>query len=326
MLSCPCNFQVAKEGYPTVKKYSPIWVPIVVFVVVSVDIINNTYHREIIENIAPSYVDFVRQYHGFDGEDLKEKNRIRQTIAAQSQPFTVVVELTSGSSHVEENVDGRQSYSDLYQSLKNKYSTEGHIRQIMFTDNIMNSAEGVSEQQPELENEQKCCGHSGTVSMSGHPLQRTLWHNETVSSNPSSNSNRVKLNRNHHFSRDMIFDSYDDITSLYLSYWNTYKKVENGQRLVVKECHIPNNTQHENTDTTNNRSTPNKAHNDRIHRMMKINDAKMNIRSLQERIFQLKQERQQGTRDMDDIEMDIREAQKEIIQLQRTHLNWFYYF
>ena len=315
------------------KKYSPIWVPIVVFVVVSVDIINNTYHREIIENVAPSYVDFVRQYHGFDGEDLKEKNRIRRTIAAQSEPFSVVVELTSGASHVEEHVDGRQSYGDLYQSLKNKYSTEENIMQITFSDNNVNSSEDVSErqqieQQQVLENEQKCCGHSGIVSMSGHPLQRTLWHNETAA-NSSSSSNRVKLNRNHQFSRDMMFDSYDDITGLYLSHWKTYKKIENSQRLVIKECHIPNNTQHDSIDKTNNNNTTNNnnnTRNDRIHRMMKINDAKMNIRSLQERIKQLNQERQQGTRDMDDIEMDIREAQKEIIQLQRTHLNWFYYF
>ena len=317
---------MAKEGFPTVKKYSPIWVPIVVFVIVSVDIINNTYHREIIENIAPSYVDFVRQYHGFDGEDLKEKNRIRRTIAAQSEPLSVVVELTSGATHVEVLVDGRQPYSELYQSLKNKYSAEGNIRQIMFSDNNVNSSgEGsehlhVEQQHATL---QKRRERTDIVSMSGHPLQRTLWNDETATT-PLSSSNKVKLNRNHQFSRDMMFDAYDDITSLYLSHWKTYKKIENCHRLIIKECHIPNNAQHDSTDTTNNKTT--NTHNDRIHRMMKINDAKMNIRSLQVRINQLKQERQQGMRDMDDIEMDIRAAQKEIIQLQRTHLNWFYYF
>ena len=172
-----------------------------------------------------------------------------------------------------------------------------------------------------MENEQKSCGHTDKVSMSGHPLQRTLWNHE-IATNSSSSSSRVKLNRTP--CRDMMFDSYDDITSLYLSHWKTYKKIENSQRLFVKECHIPNNTQYDSTNTTNNSS--NNTENDRIRRMMKINDAKMNIHSLQERINELKQERQQGKRDMDDIEMDIREAQKQIITLKRTYLNWFYYF
>lgn len=47
--------QVSKEAWPSIRKYSPIWIPAMLAVVVTVDVCNNTYHRTVIESYAPPY-------------------------------------------------------------------------------------------------------------------------------------------------------------------------------------------------------------------------------------------------------------------------------
>ena len=93
---------------PWFKKYAFALVPSVLFVVVSVDVINQPGHREIIEEYVPAYgkscvceypfnrtdrhnspcyllVNFVREKYGFKDENLEEKNRVNYVNYIQNQ-------------------------------------------------------------------------------------------------------------------------------------------------------------------------------------------------------------------------------------------------
>ena len=326
--------EVAKEGWPTLRKYSPIWVPAVVLIVIAVDIINNEYHRDVVEGIAPSYVNFVRQYHGFSEEDMVNKQRVKQTILSESEPVSVVIELTSGATHIEANVDGRQSYGDFYMAMQQKYRTEGDIQQISFVDSDGSGVQSSSGTVQEMEKTSDEEAEYHVIPMTGHPLQRNLWDynagssisssigspnssNSTSSSTSSSTSNGA-------LGRDILMRPFENITGTLLGSWQTYKKVENRNRLLLKDRDIPQ-TGNKMSSSSGGGSRGTKGTSN-FTRMMQVNEAKSTIASLQRRISDLKQERQLGSRDIDDIEMDIRSANAEISRLQRTYLNWFYWF
>jgi hypothetical protein len=320
--------EVAKEGFPTVKKYSPIWVPAVVLIVIAVDIINNENHRDVIEDIAPSYVNFVREYHGFSDEDMAKKQRVKKTILSESEPVSVLIELTSGATHIEANVDGRQPYGDLYLAMQQKYRTEGDIQQISFADSdsgALSSSSMVEELEKPSEEE---AGYH-VVPIAGHPLQRSLWDynagssiSSRIGSTNSSNSNSSTSSGE--LSSDVLMRPFENITGTLMASWRAYKKVENKNRLLVKDRDVPQaSTQMSSSSGGASRGAKDTSN---FTRMMQANEAKNTIASLQQRILELKQERRLGSRDIDDIETDIRSANAEITRLQRTFLNWFYWF
>eukprot|EP01036_Dinobryon_divergens_P029537 gene29538-38652_t len=54
-----------------------ILVPVSLLSVVAIDIINNSNHRNILEKLSPSYVQFIRSHYGFVDEDVDEINRAK---------------------------------------------------------------------------------------------------------------------------------------------------------------------------------------------------------------------------------------------------------
>jgi len=233
-----------------------------------------------------------------------------------------MVELTSGASHLEENVDGRLPYGDLYRTLAERYSTEGGIRQITFLDSstreeaLSSGSHAVAATATASDEEEGSAG-ADVVPAAGHPLQRNMWAQDRAvgRAGPSTSRGAPAL-----WGREMLMQPFEDVTGTFLTQWHAYKKRENPHRLLLRDRH-----------TRGSSAAPHAAAagaggKDKYARMMEVNEVKATIASLQRRVFDLKQERRQGTRDIDDIESDIARTQREITHLQRTYLNWFYYF
>jgi hypothetical protein len=200
---------VSKEAWPTVKKYSPVWIPVLVAIVATVDIVNNSNHREIIENVCPPYVELVRKYIGFEDEDPEEINRVKQTISAQLEPVDILIELSSGARIVQESVDGNLRYGDFYRTMQSKYNSEGWIRNITFMDRqdiVFKELDLSGFNDSSIDSGNKVRKYNGVeieykvAPMINSPLGRSLWdtdvHTDTNTSSPSSSSSNPDRKKN----------------------------------------------------------------------------------------------------------------------------------
>lgn len=193
------------------KKYSPIWIPILIGIIVTVDIINNENHRENIEKICPPYVETVRKYIGFEDEDPEEINRVKQTISAQLEPVDVLIELSSGARVIQESVDGNLRYGDFYRTMQSKYSSEGWIRNITFMDkhdNVFKDLDFSGTNNFIIDSGNEIRKYNGVeieyivAPMINSPLGRSLWDTDihtddninSSSSNPDGKKNSKSLN------------------------------------------------------------------------------------------------------------------------------------
>ena len=229
-----------------------------------------------------------------------------------------MVQLSSGAFHVEEHVDGRLPYGDLYRSLADKYHTEGDIRQIAFLDSATEGALSSGSHAADATAASDEEGSSSAVTdvadvvpVAGHPLQRNMWAHERAP--PGREAAAL-------WGHELLMRPFDNFTETFLTQWHAYKKRENPNRLLLRGRHTRGSAAAPHADAAA------AGGQDKYARMVAASDAKATIASLQRRVFDLKQERRLGARDIDDIEGDIARAQKEITHLQRTYLNWFYYF
>ena len=60
--------KVSKEAWPTLRKYSPVWIPALLTIAVTVDVINNANHRRAIESVIPPYSKYQHTYLVIVGE------------------------------------------------------------------------------------------------------------------------------------------------------------------------------------------------------------------------------------------------------------------
>ena len=68
---------------------------IIIINVLIVLVINNEKVKIWTEKYLPSYIKFIRDYHGFELEDLDEDNRIKNTIMNQMKPVNIGIKLLS---------------------------------------------------------------------------------------------------------------------------------------------------------------------------------------------------------------------------------------
>jgi hypothetical protein len=116
--------EIGKEAMPWFQKYAILIVPSVAFCLVSTDIIINPNHRELLEEYLPAYVDFVREKHGFDDEDLVEKTRVNYVQYVHSQPVDLVVKFNNRPDLRISDVDGNQPLSSLQTLIRSRLMGE----------------------------------------------------------------------------------------------------------------------------------------------------------------------------------------------------------
>eukprot|EP01031_Cornospumella_fuschlensis_P034598 gene34598-41894_t len=139
--------EVGKLMWKFMKKYGLIAVPLSVFTVVTVDIINIAHHREWIEEHIPSYVGFVRKYYGFDDEDLQEKQRL-QLIKDFHQSNVRIVVNVNGSEEVIEAKASSPLSSALQAFVDNHPAAQSSLytsNMVTFEDDEVQSSNDVSE-------------------------------------------------------------------------------------------------------------------------------------------------------------------------------------
>ena len=80
--------EATSEGFPTLKKYAPIWVPVLSFGLMNIWIINDPSVRAIVENFLPSYIEFLRMKIGFDDEGSNLYVKLQTIIVRSNSLFS----------------------------------------------------------------------------------------------------------------------------------------------------------------------------------------------------------------------------------------------
>ena len=112
--------------------------------------------------------------------------------------MSALIELSSGRNIIEENVDGKLSYGDFYQLMKERWGSEGSINKITFLD----TNNDIHNEDEEAFNNNVNNDENTTISMKNNhrvpyminsPLRRTLWENDNGECVPSSSSRVISL-------------------------------------------------------------------------------------------------------------------------------------
>ena len=100
------------EGFPTLRKWAPIWIPATLAFSISTLVVNSSSIRGKIEAYFPSYVQLLRENYGFSDEDKEEREFYFAACEYQSRPQNILVH--SVERGVEKiRVDGSTSTGDI---------------------------------------------------------------------------------------------------------------------------------------------------------------------------------------------------------------------
>ena len=99
-------------GFPTLRKWAPLWVPTTMFVVVSTLAVNSRSIRGTLEEHFPGYIQMLRENYGFEDEDAQEREFYLAACEYQNRSQSVLVHSSDG--RVEKiRIDGTMKAIDV---------------------------------------------------------------------------------------------------------------------------------------------------------------------------------------------------------------------
>jgi hypothetical protein len=272
-------------------RYGVIVFPSTFLVLLTTVVVNSKYSKEVVEEYFPSYIDFVREYYGFDEEDREELNYVKHALQAQQSPVNVLVTLDNREKIQVADINGSMSYGSLEQQLIGKYGKS--IHDISFEDSPSTTT-------PIL------------------PISPSAEYNESIKSTIAT-LNLVPSMWDHHAYKELNLSKNEidmsNITNFAGSFMygiHIYLKIKATYTLGVL---------HKYTQVSS-------KVNQNLKKNLELDEAKARKQYYENLIKELNIKLRTSSAEMsvDDIHEGIRDAKENITKLNRRYFNWFYYF
>mmetsp|Transcript_33842 Transcript_33842/g.74524 ORF Transcript_33842/g.74524 Transcript_33842/m.74524 type:complete len:350 (+) Transcript_33842:145-1194(+) len=297
--------------------------PLVLTIVVVTDIVNNRYHRDVLEQYAPSFVQFVRKHHGFVEEDPVEMARVKYVLEQEQKSVDATIRLSTGLELRLEGLDASLPMGKLAALVEEKLNDAGEggslsevLPSLTFLDgdDRESADEGYAASSSARNAGYRPVSNLGESTVTISPWQSSIWSGSPVQSQLKSYGRHKDVNK------DVVLIRYNNFIMDLLEGLQVYAK-HGSQLLPIK-----------NADTTG-QAKPRRAVQRSKYIPRQITSAESNkisaverISSLEFDIKRLEEEKREGTREIDSIDSDIQSKRAEITGLRRQYLNYFYYF
>ncbi len=273
------------------KRYGIIVFPSTFLILLTTVVVNSKQGKEIVEEYFPSYIDFVREYYGFDEEDREELIYVKKALHTQQLPVNVSVTLENKEKVELTGISGLMSYSALEHQVVEKYGKS--IHDISFLDSPTTTSAVLTESKSTQQND------SLKSTIATLNLVPSMWDHYAYK--------ELNLTKN-----EIDVDSITNFTGNWMYGIHIYSKIKATYTL---------NVLHKYTQVSG-------KINQNLKKNLEISEAKTKKQYYENLIKELNMKLKMSSTEMsiDDIHQGIRDAKENITKLNRKYFNWFYYF
>lgn len=314
--------EAGKSFWETAKQYKFLAIPTAVFLVVSIDIINVQDHRYWLEEVAPWYVDFVREHYGFKEEDSDERRWRKVMRNFYTIPMEIVVRVGQ-KEIVLSDQDPQATAFDILEKLKrdgaieNGSDSSSSSRSVYCSPLIQfpDRSEGLDlpyDREDRLAFENKRIERKREYILSPSFLINSSWYSRVL-------DHSSEKTRSNPLSRFLM--NFDNYLGNFLGGLDSYCECNNDISIIPYKLNEDSSSDRS-RKAQSRRSTQKQVNSKDVLKQVALEK----IKALEYRITVVENERNIGKRDIDSANQEISDLRKEITSFRQKYVNSFYFF